>query len=213
MASRQNIIAELPMTNHNITFVDPSRTRRAAIAADLFEKGVAIEARSSVLELPAPGRCSGIFLVADEKDTIESVMDHVGASQLPCAVLAISDAPSIPGVVKAVKAGVTDYLSWPLSEETLLPAISAAARLMALRSETNRDKARAKLLVSKLTKREYEVIHAVSLGWKGHEIASSLGISPRTVEIHRYHAIAKLDARNSSEAVRILKDASDRAGI
>jgi FixJ family two-component response regulator len=201
------------MTDTNITLIDPSKKRRDAIMADFFSKGVSVESHSSVRELPAPRRCSGIFLVADDKDNVESVMDHLGASLLPCAVLAISDAPNIPSVVKAVKAGVTDYLSWPLSEEALLPAISAATRLVSLRNEVDRDQSRARLLVSKLTKRELEVIHAVSLGWTSREIAESLAISHRTVEIHRQHAIGKLDARNSSEAVRVLHHASNRPGV
>lgn len=196
------------MTEHAIILIDPSRQRRDAIKAEMFRSGVSIEPRSCVRDLPAPSRCGGIFLVADDGDMVENLMDHLGNSRRPCAVVAMAETPELPSVVKAIKAGVLDYLSLPLKKSDLFSAITAAKNLVESSDTGEHSEARARELVRNLTKRESEVIHAVSLGWTSREIGASLGISPRTVEIHRGNALKKLRARNSSEAVRVLHDAS-----
>jgi two-component system response regulator FixJ len=58
--------------------------------------------------------------------------------------------------------------------------------------------------VDGLTDRELEVLYCIAWGMMNLEIGSILGISSRTVEIHRAKMIAKLNARTSSEAVRIV---------
>lgn len=201
------------MSQTYITLIDPNDRRRAAINAKLYGNELHVEPRSSVSDLPAPGKCEGIFLAVDEADVIESLMDHLQCAPKSCAVVALSEEPQLKSVVRAMRAGVTDYISWPSPKEMILPAIEAANRVVRLRDRVDRGEARARLLVSKLTKRELEVIHAVSLGWTSKEIASSLGISYRTVEIHRCNALKKMDANNSSEAVRILQAASSKSGI
>ena len=54
-----------------------------------------------------------------------------------------------------------------------------------------------------LTSREAEVLHGIAWGRTNREIGKALGISDRTVEIHRRNLIQKLAGRNSAEAVRI----------
>lgn len=138
---------------------------------------------------------------------VKNLMDHLGRSGRPCAVLAMAESPELPSVVKAIKAGVLNYLTLPLKEGDLYSATSAAKNVVESSGAEMHIGARARELVRNLTKRETEVIHAVSLGWTNREIAVSLGISPRTVEIHRGNAVKKLRARNSSEAVGVLHGA------
>ncbi|MCW1400944.1 LuxR C-terminal-related transcriptional regulator [Novosphingobium sp. MW5] len=195
------------MTTDSIILVDPRKNRREAVQSTLRRFGLHVQQRSSVDELPVFAQSNGIFLVADEGNTIEVLMDYLGASHLPNSVVAFGEAPQIPSVVKAIKAGVTDYLSWPMSEDAILPAIIAASRQVASRDDEDSAEANAFKLIRKLTKREMEVIRAVSMGKTSREIGLSIGISCRTVEIHRGNALKKLGARNSSEAVRVLRDA------
>lgn len=58
-------------------------------------------------------------------------------------------------------------------------------------------------LFDKLTNREREVLHLLAEGLTNAEVASRLGISPRTVEVHRAHLMRKLRLRNHAELVRI----------
>lgn len=81
----------------------------------------------------------------------------------------------------------------------------AAARLLRLTGQTGealRGK-EAPPVSGMLTRREFQVLHAISWGLTTREIGQRLSISPRTVEVHRGKVLTKLGARTSAEAVRI----------
>ena len=61
-----------------------------------------------------------------------------------------------------------------------------------------------------LTKREGEVLAQLVIGASSKEAAAQLGISPRTIEIHRAHIMGKLGAKNVADLVRIVM--SERRG-
>ena len=105
--------------------------------------------------------------------------------------------------VKAMKAGAIDFIEKPFEKETLLGAIDQGMRRLR-QAETGRDlamEASARLQV--LTSREREVLEGLAKGLPNKTIAYDLGISPRTVEIHRANLMAKLKVRSLSEALRI----------
>jgi two-component system, LuxR family, response regulator FixJ len=64
--------------------------------------------------------------------------------------------------------------------------------------------------VSELTPREREVAQLIADGASNKEAGRRLGISPRTVELHRAHAMEKLGARNAADLVRIILSGSSR---
>lgn len=200
-------------TSNAISLVDPIAERREAIGQLL--RGMSretLEVRSSA-QLPRASRCGGVYLAFDEADTLDDLLRHLVDSPNSCAVIALSEEIDVSSVVKAIRAGVSDYIRWPASEARLDKAIQAAEQQVSLRSEVVNLETKAKLLVEKLSKREHEVIHGVSAGWTSRKIGSLLGISARTVEIHRGNALKKLNARNSYEAVRIFYDASNRLDV
>lgn len=105
--------------------------------------------------------------------------------------------------VKAMKAGAIDFIEKPFEKETLLGAIDQGMRRLR-QAETGRDlamEANARLQV--LTSRERDVLEGLAKGLPNKTIAYDLGISPRTVEIHRANLMAKLKVRSLSEALRI----------
>ena len=65
----------------------------------------------------------------------------------------------------------------------------------------------ARKLIERLTPREKEVLTYMTKGFSNRAIGEQLGISPRTVEIHRGHMLSKLYANNSPDAVRIALEA------
>ena len=105
--------------------------------------------------------------------------------------------------VKAMKAGAIDFIEKPFDKEMLLGAIDQGMRRLR-QAETGRDlamEANARLQV--LTSRERDVLEGLAKGLPNKTIAYDLGISPRTVEIHRANLMAKLKVRSLSEALRI----------
>ena len=105
--------------------------------------------------------------------------------------------------VRAMKAGAIDFIEKPFEKATLLGAIEQG--LQRLRQvETGRDLAKeAAVRLQALTPRERDVLEGLAKGLPNKTIAYDLGISPRTVEIHRANLMTKLGVRSLSEALRI----------
>lgn len=105
--------------------------------------------------------------------------------------------------MEAIRAGAVDFLEKPYELETLLRTVDAAfERLEKDRAAAARvEAARAK--IGRLSDREKAVLDGLIEGHSNKIIAHELGISPRTVEIHRSKVMEKLNVRSLSEALRI----------
>lgn len=109
----------------------------------------------------------------------------------------------VPTVRTALKSGAVDYLEKPVDPDAMLVAVRAAIdvdstqRQKLARSDQNDRR------LNTLTPREREVLDLVVQGQQYRQIAAALGISPRTVEVHRARLMEKLGARNISELVRM----------
>jgi len=105
--------------------------------------------------------------------------------------------------VRAMKAGAVDFLEKPFEKAVLLNAIDAAfARLGDARDRSSRAE-EAAVIIQALTGRERDVLERLAQGLPNKTIAYDLGISPRTVEVHRANLMTKLEVRSLSDALRI----------
>jgi two-component system, LuxR family, response regulator FixJ len=105
--------------------------------------------------------------------------------------------------VKAMKAGAIDFIEKPFEKSVLLSAIDQGIERLK-RSEISGQRAEdAAVRLQALTPREREVLDGLVQGLPNKTIAYDLGISPRTVEIHRANLMTKLEVRSLSEALRI----------
>ncbi|MBB3593683.1 FixJ family two-component response regulator [Rhizobium sp. BK529] len=108
----------------------------------------------------------------------------------------------IATAVQAMKVGASDFLEKPIDEETLIAAINGAMRQGWCGSAvTDCENAAARL--RQLTDRERQVLSGVLDGLQNKMIAYHLGISSRTVEVHRANVMAKMGARNLAELMRM----------
>ena len=105
--------------------------------------------------------------------------------------------------VRAMKAGAVDFIEKPFEKVSLLSSIDEAFGRLARNETTHDRKTNAAVRLQALTSRERDVLNGLAQGLPIKTIAYDLGISPRTVEIHRANLMSKLRARSLSEALRI----------
>ena len=126
------------------------------------------------------------------------------ATSCTAPVFAMSGQANIPMAVDAIKSGALDFFEKPFDAEVLVDRVRAAI------ATRERGRAEAPPLGSHfpgmnlLTAREREVLERIAGGSSNKEVGRALGISPRTVEVHRARIMEKLGARNAADLVRIV---------
>ncbi|HYN46698.1 MAG TPA: response regulator [Allosphingosinicella sp.] len=122
-------------------------------------------------------------------------------------VVAMSAYRDLPSVVRAMKLGAVDYVEKPVGDEDLL---EAAARALAPpgTSAGRRNAALAAARLQRLTPRQREILQGVLDGLSNKEIARRLGLSPRTVEMHRAGMKVELGVASLAETVQFAVDAA-----
>lgn len=118
-------------------------------------------------------------------------------------IVFISRYGDIPTAVRAMKNGATDFLSLPVDSKELRARIAAALDADVRRRERRRELAELRTRMETLSPRESEVFERVVTGQANKAIAIDLGISERTVEIHRSRVMKKMMANNLAELVRM----------
>lgn len=166
-------------------------------------------------ELAAHAPHDGVVVALEDamRDGVSGLIGLLNREGRWLAIIATSADPSIDKAVSAIKQGALDYLSLPLDPARLARAIdevaAEAGRMHAGRSR--QVEARARLAT--LSGREREVVALMARALTNKEIARTLGISPRTVEIHRTHALTKLGVSHSIAAVTLFLGAGGDASI
>lgn len=193
--------------NHqlHVHVVDSDCARRAAIARDLYSGPIHVEIYEDLNELISRAPSQGSVLVhadtpaCDEPELMETIRERAG--HLPVAFY--SDRPSPENIVRAMHSGAHDYVQWPSSPEGLQGTVARMARDGDERTRVEKRRHTARKRVEALSQRERDVLVGVAEGESNKEIANRLGISPRTVEIHRGNMISRLNARSTADAIRI----------
>ena len=109
---------------------------------------------------------------------------------------------------QAFRAGAVDFLEKPLDEAALFSAIGAALERDRHYRTATQASAALDARMSRLTRREREVMWLVGDGRPNREIAVTLGLSPRTVEIYKMRMMEKLEARGLPDLLRMLRGAT-----
>jgi two-component system, LuxR family, response regulator FixJ len=118
-------------------------------------------------------------------------------------VIFITGHGTVPLAIASMKAGAFDFIEKPLREDALLESIERALHWNDRAYEERLERATLQTRVALLTAREREVFELVATGEPNKAIARHLGISFRTVELHRAHIIEKLQARSLSDLIRM----------
>ena len=109
--------------------------------------------------------------------------------------------------VRAMKEGAADFLSKPIDEKRLLDAVALATKNSRVAWEQKMQHMVADEKVGKLTPREIEIMDLVVKGMRNKQIAGTLGISEKTVKVHRGHVMQKVEARTVADLVHVAEAA------
>ena len=119
-------------------------------------------------------------------------------------VFMLENQPLVAAAVAAMKAGASDVITRPIDGDHLVRMVRDA-----LRHDMNKGAARVRRPIeirsfAQLTPREREVLRLVTSGQSNKEAGRELGISPRTIEVHRARVMEKLGAKNTADLMRIV---------
>jgi two-component system response regulator FixJ len=172
--------------------------REAAIGVVVLDSPTHLLER---LEALAPGCIvSGPCLSAADGQLLLAELAERGCA-FPVVVLI--PAGDVEAAVKAMKAGAADVVALPLQPGVLVRAVQEA--LSSRRAGGLPDSVRLRL--SRLTRRERQVLDAIVRGEGNKAIGHTLGISPRTVEVHRAKVMEKLSCRTLADVIRFAAEA------
>jgi FixJ family two-component response regulator len=188
-----------------INVIDSDVRRRARISHELNARNAHVEIYEGVAELSLGGKANGLIFLCDEPaGGLAQTIDRLRKSaRAIMPVVGYAQDPQPEHVVSAMRAGALDYLRWPFDERLLDRVFERVSNGddRFVRQELLRSRARAR--VHDLTGRERDVLTHLVNGLSNKAIGRALGISPRTVEIHRANMMTKLGANSSPDAVRI----------
>lgn len=184
-----------------IHIIDRDIRRRAAMSRRILELESHAEIYEDYSEFSERQVSEGLVLVAHADSRILLKLLADGKIQLP--VIVYSEHPGTSQVVEAVQSGALDFLDWPANSERLRHVLDRAKVDGEQRVAQLRKRAAARETVRALSPRERDVLVGLLEGGSTKSIGMNLGISPRTVEIHRGNMMRKLRARSTGDAIRI----------
>jgi two-component system, LuxR family, response regulator DctR len=121
-------------------------------------------------------------------------------------VIFLSGHADVPTAVDAVKRGAFDFCEKPFSDNALVDRVEQALARSAEVLDANRQRLELQDKVAALTEREQDVMRLVAHGLPNKLVADELGISVRTVEVHRAHVFEKMNVKSAVELVNLLRD-------
>jgi FixJ family two-component response regulator len=205
------------MQNHSfsatdlpINLIEPDARIRCEIVKATSQIGYHCEPYAGLSELAAHPPRRGIIIARDqlEGESVASILERLLGLGIWLPVVVFDFQPVPSRVVDAIKSGALDYLSWPFQPERLATSIARISQEALDVSAARQRMIDARSRLSKLSRREMDVLEGLANGGTNKAIARELCLSPRTVEIHRAHMMLKLGARHPADVIRIKNQAT-----
>lgn len=192
-------------TQPTVHIVDDDAAVRRSLSLLLLSHGIQVcEYVSGEALLMAGDLAPGCIILDLRMPGLDglTVLRELRACGIAMAVLIVSGHADVRQAVVAMKAGAVDVIEKPYAEHVIIGAVEAALQSRAQAGSRERDRA-AEARLAVLSPREMEVLCHMVAGLQNKAIGLALGISPRTVEIHRANVMEKLACRSLAEAVRL----------
>lgn len=199
------------MTSQTVYVVDDDSDVRRSVSFMLSSADISAHPFASGADLLeevgslTPG-CVLLDLRMPQVDGFQ-VMTELKGRGIDWPVIVMTGHGEVPLAVRAMKAGAIDFLEKPFGEDALLACFSEAFALLEERQRAALKRQAARERLALLTGRESEVLGCLISGMSNKVIAKTLGISLRTVEMHRGNMMARLEVGSLAEALALAFEA------
>jgi FixJ family two-component response regulator len=193
-----------------IFIVDDDPGVRAALSAVFSREGYQVICFDDGTSFPAAARarvpaCIVLDVHIPGRSGLE-VLKELNAENYPAPIFMMSGQGDIPMAVDAVKNGAFDFVEKPFRGSEVVARVREAIEALVRRQTSDANVLGFNLPADRepLTPRECEVLAQFMAGASNKEAGRQLGISPRTIEVHRARIMEKLGARNIADVIRIV---------
>ncbi len=194
--------------NAVVHLVDDDEDVRRALAFLLATAGLEVRVYESAAALlenfdTAQSGCVVSDVRMPGMDGIQ-LLRHLRKKGVTLPVIIMTGHADVALAVGAMKAGAVDFIEKPFSDDVLLAAIAAALKQQGNSGQSVSEAVmQVRSRLGTLSEREKQVLEGLLAGLPNKTIAYDLGISPRTVEVHRASVMKKLNATSLSQLVRM----------
>lgn len=192
-----------------VHIVEDDESSRLASSRLLRTAGYQVRAYSTAAEFladpPAEAGCIVLDLCLPGPGGLE-LQERVTTAENPLPIVFVTGHGGVPQSVRAMKAGAVDFLTKPVDASVLLDAVACAIardrECRAVRARQHETQVRYR----RLTPREREVFAHLLSGQLNKQVGFDLGISERTIKIHRRQVMEKMEADSVADLVRLAAD-------
>jgi two-component system response regulator FixJ len=192
-------------TSRTIHIVDDDPSICGSLERLLHSAGFTTDSYASSLAFlaVAPQLSRGCILLEVKMPDLDGIEVQARLRRMgkTIAVIMMTGHGDVRTAVSAMKSGAVDFIEKPFKDDEVLRSIEAA--IADDRIEVGRRMEDAARQVAQLSRREREVLEGLIAGKLNKIIAHDLGLSVRTVEVHRLHMMERLGVRQLADAVRL----------
>lgn len=197
----------MPNGKPTVILVDDDVSTREGLESLLYAAGWTVRSFASATEFlswRAPPGPSCLLLDVGLPDLNGlDVQDRIARERPEMPIIFITGYGDVPMTVRAMKAGAAEFLTKPLAEETLLPAIERAIEQSRIAVNEHDDLRKLQARYASLSPRERQVMTLVVSGLLNKQVGWELGISEITVKAHRGRVMEKMEAGSFADLVKM----------
>jgi FixJ family two-component response regulator len=132
-----------------------------------------------------------------------ALQERLATDAIALPILIVTGYGEVPVAVQAMRQGAFDFIEKPFSGQVLVERITAALTEDARRRKSRVSREEVRRRRASLTPREHQVMDLVVMGKPNKLVGSALGLSPKTVEVHRANVMKKMEAQSLADLVRM----------
>ena len=201
------------MNAGRVFVVDDEPTVLAALERMLRASGFEVSTFASPSDFLAAAPRDGVGCVLLDLSMPDmsglDVQDTMRRDGIAMPIIFLSAYGDVPSATRAMREGAIDFLVKPIAEAELLGAIRRALETASAQERRRVSRSEVEARLARLTPRERQVCDLVIKGLLNKQIGSELGMSEKTVKVHRGQVMRKLEVHSVAALVRLFADRSD----